>query len=69
MTQHEESMLVFAARYAHSRNTCAAHMVVNEIISKWPDISESTRRQLARETQEAAYNHDDWQKLVDLIGD
>ena len=69
MTTYEESMLVFAARYAHHRNTGASLMVVNEIISKWPDISESTRRQLVREAQEATYNHDDWRQMVDLIGD
>ena len=69
MTNHEESMLVFAARYAHSRNTSAAHMVVAEIIGKWPELRASTRRQLVRESREAIYNHDYWQRLVDLIGE
>ena len=66
MTQQEESMLVFAARYAHNRLTGAALMVVSEIIDKWPEISERTRKQLVRESREATHFKDEWQRLADL---
>lgn len=66
LSSREESCLVFAARYAHSRKTAAAHLVVSEILSKWEGISESTRAQLKREAEvSSAANIDDWQRLID----
>ena len=69
MTDNEESCLVYAARYAHHRRTAAAMQVVNNIIAKWDDIDPRVRKLIVRESREATHNHDDWQKLVDLIGD
>lgn len=57
---------VFSARYAHRRPTAAAHSVVNAILRDWSNISETTRLQLQREAKnEAIYNLDDWQRLID----
>tara|TARA_R110000803_G_scaffold61846_2_gene121855 strand:- start:650 stop:778 length:129 start_codon:yes stop_codon:yes gene_type:complete len=38
-----ESMYVFAARYAHTRFTGAAHRVVNEILKNWDEISPAVK--------------------------
>tara|TARA_R110001632_G_scaffold81300_1_gene181127 strand:+ start:59 stop:253 length:195 start_codon:yes stop_codon:yes gene_type:complete len=61
----DESMYVFAARYAHTRFTGAAHRVVNEILKDWGNISESTRIQLRVEAIEATCNLEDWKRLID----
>ena len=60
------SMLIFAARYAHTRNTSAAFMVVRNIIDGWSDLSDNTRDTLIRESHEAIYNKEDWQMLRDF---
>ena len=56
----KEGVLVFAARYAHGRNTGAAFMVVRDILSVWDCLSEYTKEQLYRESFEASYCKDDW---------
>jgi len=61
-----ESMYVFAARYAHRRPTAAAHRVVSDILQNWDNISESTRLQLRVEAKkEATCNLEDWKRLID----
>ena len=61
-----ESMYVFAARYAHTRFTGAEHRVVSDIFRNWDSISESTRLQLRVEAKkEATCNLEDWKRLID----
>ncbi len=60
------SMLVYAARYAHSRPTAAAHQVVSTIIKQWDEIDQRTQLQLVKESGEAFHCHDDWKRLVDF---
>lgn len=61
-----ESCLVFAARYAHARNTGACVHVVNAIIDNWDNLSETTKEQIKTEaSEEALYSLDEWQKIID----
>ena len=69
MNYNAETMLVFAARYAHNRNIGAALTVVSSIIDQWPNITISTREQLVREAREAEYNKPCWKRLADLTGE
>lgn len=62
----ENSALVFAARYMHSRNTGGTYAIVRCLISNWGRIAPSTQNQILSEAyNEAQYNRDDWQKLFD----
>ena len=66
LTSNEELCLIFAARYAHGRQSIAAHIVVAEILKKWEGISDNRKAQLKREAEiSAAANIDDWQRLID----
>lgn len=56
---------MFAARYAHTRNTGAALMVVSTILDNWDSLTLETQAQLKREAKEATYNLEGWQKLLD----
>ena len=63
--------LVFAARYAHGRNTGAAFAVVTALKQCWHLLDANTRHQIIRESHEAEYsesqyNRDDWQDLRDF---
>lgn len=62
----DENIYVFAARYAHSRNTGAAYQVVVSIIYNWGGLSRHTQIQLKNEAKEAVYNKEDWDRL-DLL--
>ena len=57
------SMLVYAARYAHSRNTGAAYQVVNVIERNWHMFNDDLKALLIRESNEAAFNFEDWERL------
>ena len=64
LTPVEETCLIFAARYAHDRNTGAALTVVNAALRNWDAISDRTKEQLYNEArQEAMCNLDDWYRL------
>ena len=58
-----QSCFVFAARYAHHRNTGAALATVRGLELVWHQLSESTREQIIRETEEATVNLSDWLRL------
>lgn len=63
-----DQMLIYAARYAHNRETGAALQVVDCAIKNWSILDEKTRVQLAQEaSNEATCNIDDWQKLITLF--
>jgi len=57
-----DNMIVYGARYAHTRPTVAALQVVTCAIKNWPELSAQTRAQLVKEARnEATYNLEDWQ--------
>ena len=62
----ENTAMLFAGRYVHSRNTGSALMFVSCLIANWHRIDQCTQKQILREAyNEAQYNRDDWQKLFD----
>jgi len=65
MDLRTQNCLVFAARYAHDRNTGAAMQVVNSILMNWDSLSENVKRTIQEEAEHAPYNREDWQKLID----
>jgi len=68
LSQDGITCLVFAARYAHSRNTTAAYVVVDEILRKWDHIPGPDRIQLCKEAKnEATYNFDQWSRLYEKL--
>ena len=58
------SALVLAARYTHTRNTGGTLAVVRVLEQCWHLLDDYTREQILRESQEAEYNSDDWQRLM-----
>lgn len=58
-----DSVLIFAARYAHGRNTGAALAVVTALKACWRALTPELKSQLLREADEAQYNHEDWEEL------
>ena len=66
MNNNLQSCLVYAARYAHTRNTGAALQVVNEILMHWDSLSTNTKKQLKREAKnETLFNKEDWKRIID----
>ena len=63
MNCDDENMIIFAARYAHSRNTGASLLVVSHIINKWDELSDNAKDTLNRESYKAQYCKEDWDKL------
>ena len=63
LSQCEEAVLVYAARYARGRHTGAALPVVSAIIANLDRISDHAKSALLREHGEAVYNLDDWERL------
>jgi hypothetical protein len=67
LPQIEQNCYVFAARYAHTRNTSAAYHVVRAICANWDRFTPEIQSLLLREAKnEATCNHDDWDKLIAL---
>lgn len=63
MSEIRESIIIYAARYAHGRPTGAALMVVNHIINIWHELSIIGREQILRESHEATECIPEWDKL------
>ena len=63
MTSAENTCFVFAARYAHTRNTAGAYAVVTGLKAVWGDLDTPTRAQIVKESHEALYNLNDWDDL------
>ena len=66
MNQIDQTVWIFAARYAHHRNTGAAWAVVNSVKSNWDLFDEATKNQLIKESHEATHNQEDWEVLRKL---
>lgn len=62
----DESVVVFAARYAHHRNTGASLLVCNHIKRNWDRYCQNTQQMLQRETEEAQFNPSDWERITKL---
>lgn len=60
------SMLIYAARYAHTRKTGAAMQVVNCAVSNWGELDHRHKLQLLMESKEATCNLEDWDRLRKL---
>jgi len=61
----KKTVLVFAARYAHTRQTSAAFVVVQAILHNWDLLQPHTKKQLIREAkEEAEYNLTEWGKIT-----
>lgn len=59
-----ENCLVYAARYAHDRQTGASFQIVSAILSHWDLISVDTKKTLIKEAKKATYNKEDWGRLT-----
>ena len=64
LPDNESCVYVYAARYAHARNTGAALQVVSAIAGVWDRLPEHINDQLTREATEAVYHLDDWKLLI-----
>ncbi len=58
-----QTALVFAARYAHNRETGAAMAVVRALESCWNQLNAHTKAQILAETHDATCNHAEWERL------
>jgi ABC-type proline/glycine betaine transport system ATPase subunit len=74
MKRVDETLLVFAMRYAIGRRTAAPSMVADKIIEVWPQLQEWTQKQMQREISDEIdrVNGGDrcdietWQKVLKL---
>ena len=55
-----ETAFVFAARYTHHRDTGGTLAVCRALAYMWPDLSESTKEQIIKESHEATTNLWEW---------
>jgi hypothetical protein len=47
----EDTVVVFAARYSHNRNTGASMMVCRHIVAVWDTLARITQQMLQREAK------------------
>ena len=67
----EQTTLIYAARYAHTRKTGASMSVCNEIMKKWKYLNADAKKQIVREILSEAErgeltNSRDWNKILRL---
>ncbi|MCP5006638.1 MAG: hypothetical protein GY941_22255 [Planctomycetes bacterium] len=56
-----DTMMIFAARYSHTRQTGATYAVVRALQGGlWQEMTEEGRKQLLEETCESQYMQHDW---------
>lgn len=61
-----ETMLIFAARYAHNRPTGAALAVCNVIMQQWNNLRRDAQIQIQKESFDATENQSNWQEIRKL---
>ena len=66
MSVNEQSVLVFAMRYALGRKTAAAWIVATVIKKNWYEIDGDTRKQIKLEIQETEDRTSDWEEVLEL---
>lgn len=60
-----QNCLVYAARYAHARQTGASLQVVTAVLNSWGELSPDIKQQLKKEAaNEAVFNYEDWKKII-----
>lgn len=65
ISRNMEACLVYAARYAHARQTGASLQVVGAILEKWDSLSNEAKVQLKKEAEnEAVCNLEDWELII-----
>lgn len=72
---HDEFLVTNAVRYARGRATYAVRETVDWVIRHWDDLSDNTRRVIARDVREECRQHTtltriddpDWQRLLTHI--
>ncbi len=63
---NEQCCLLFAARYAYTRTTGAARIVIEAVLSSWDKLPVNLQHKLKNEAKnEATCNLEDWQRLID----
>jgi len=62
------TLAVFAARYAHNRPTAAAFAMLVSLRNYNDELSDDVKKQIVQESYEATCNHDDWEKIRELLG-
>lgn len=66
LTQAEQSVFIFAARYSHTKQTGGAMFVVYAILKNWDRFPVSTQQILIKEAKnEATCNMEDWEKIIE----
>ena len=63
MTEIHSNIYIYACRYGHLRNTGAPLQIVEMVMEAWPNIRDSARSQIVRESHEARYCFGDWERL------
>ena len=62
---YQQSCLVYAARYAHTRKTAASYVVVSSILHHWDELDDRIKKNLIKEAKmEATCNMEDWDRLI-----
>ncbi|KZX82875.1 hypothetical protein A3715_18545 [Oleiphilus sp. HI0009] len=64
-----DTLCIFAARYAHNRNTGAALATVRSLIAQWDKLKPTTKEQIIKESHEATTCIEDWVLLRKLVND
>ena len=60
MSDYEQSVLVFAMRYALPRRTGASYVVAEQILSNWDKLSHQTQNQIINEILLDAIEPEAW---------
>jgi hypothetical protein len=60
-----QTALLFAARYAHHRQTGGAYSVCRALDEVWGHLSERIKEQIISESHEATFNLTDWRSFRD----
>ena len=58
-----DSIYLYACRYGHGRSTGAPLHIVTMTMDAWPNIRDSVRSQIVRESHEAQHCLEDWERL------
>jgi hypothetical protein len=65
MVNNLDNVMVFACRYAHTRQTGAALMVCKAVIAMRDELSAQAKAQIIEEAEnEATCNRDDWLAMI-----
>lgn len=66
MHDTDETILVFAMRYALGRQTAAAYKVATHIVNVWDALTRNTQEQIQREIINTATSPSEWVAVLQL---